>query len=383
MTGRNDPCPCGSGKKYKHCHLEADKAGPLAARVVRGEPTAGEASALALPAGAVVPTDRWEVDLVPYEARIANDLAARPTVLMVGAGDYVLHADVITRPPADADAVAQLLADALAAACRAAGCAPRLVQVRLPVLVDLLAERLADDAHPASGAHVSASLALARIDDAVTSFEAKMGLPPLEPGAVRSSFTETWAAWGLAPELLARFFEACAALHRAAPWALLFEDDLLTVRVRGGGTWHGYLLGASAEPAGLVLHADREDLMRVLGPAQDDPLAAHDTTPEPVRDVVLTLTLEPRDALSREMRDEIRRARWTVDGPEAYPMLSVLNTPGGGLTARQMQDLIAALEALPGFVEKHAELLEKGGEAQYPLRHTDVRSGTAVEMSPV
>jgi preprotein translocase subunit SecA len=19
-VGRNDPCPCGSGKKYKHCH---------------------------------------------------------------------------------------------------------------------------------------------------------------------------------------------------------------------------------------------------------------------------------------------------------------------------------------------------------------------------
>ena len=23
-AGRNDPCPCGSGKKYKHCCLEAD-----------------------------------------------------------------------------------------------------------------------------------------------------------------------------------------------------------------------------------------------------------------------------------------------------------------------------------------------------------------------
>ena len=23
--GRNDPCWCGSGKKYKHCHLEADE----------------------------------------------------------------------------------------------------------------------------------------------------------------------------------------------------------------------------------------------------------------------------------------------------------------------------------------------------------------------
>lgn len=25
-TGRNDPCPCGSGKKYKHCCLEKDQA---------------------------------------------------------------------------------------------------------------------------------------------------------------------------------------------------------------------------------------------------------------------------------------------------------------------------------------------------------------------
>ena len=25
-TNRNDPCPCGSGKKYKKCHLETDQA---------------------------------------------------------------------------------------------------------------------------------------------------------------------------------------------------------------------------------------------------------------------------------------------------------------------------------------------------------------------
>jgi hypothetical protein len=24
-TGRNEPCPCGSGKKYKKCHLVADE----------------------------------------------------------------------------------------------------------------------------------------------------------------------------------------------------------------------------------------------------------------------------------------------------------------------------------------------------------------------
>src|SRR5215211_2679831 len=25
-VGRNDPCPCGSGKKYKHCHLPIEEA---------------------------------------------------------------------------------------------------------------------------------------------------------------------------------------------------------------------------------------------------------------------------------------------------------------------------------------------------------------------
>ena len=32
-TGRNDPCPCGSGKKYKHCCLEKDRAAQLAPAV--------------------------------------------------------------------------------------------------------------------------------------------------------------------------------------------------------------------------------------------------------------------------------------------------------------------------------------------------------------
>jgi len=29
-TGRNDPCFCGSGKKYKKCHLAGDEAAALA-----------------------------------------------------------------------------------------------------------------------------------------------------------------------------------------------------------------------------------------------------------------------------------------------------------------------------------------------------------------
>jgi hypothetical protein len=30
-TGRNDSCPCGSGKKYKKCHLQKDEALEIAA----------------------------------------------------------------------------------------------------------------------------------------------------------------------------------------------------------------------------------------------------------------------------------------------------------------------------------------------------------------
>jgi tetratricopeptide (TPR) repeat protein len=34
-AGRNDPCPCGSGKKYKHCCLDKDRAAELAPAMAR------------------------------------------------------------------------------------------------------------------------------------------------------------------------------------------------------------------------------------------------------------------------------------------------------------------------------------------------------------
>lgn len=34
-VGRNDPCPCGSGKKYKHCHLPIEEAAQAARRRLR------------------------------------------------------------------------------------------------------------------------------------------------------------------------------------------------------------------------------------------------------------------------------------------------------------------------------------------------------------
>jgi hypothetical protein len=48
--GRNDPCHCGSGKKYKQCHLAADEGEAREARAKAAENApAPEAAAAAAP----------------------------------------------------------------------------------------------------------------------------------------------------------------------------------------------------------------------------------------------------------------------------------------------------------------------------------------------
>jgi hypothetical protein len=55
--GRNDPCHCGSGKKYKQCHLALDEAAQRDARAQAKDdapaPAAEEASAKASPSSAM------------------------------------------------------------------------------------------------------------------------------------------------------------------------------------------------------------------------------------------------------------------------------------------------------------------------------------------
>jgi SEC-C motif len=52
--GRNDPCHCGSGKKYKQCCLDKDSAADAAARAA----AAAEATAAPTDAAAAAPTER-------------------------------------------------------------------------------------------------------------------------------------------------------------------------------------------------------------------------------------------------------------------------------------------------------------------------------------
>jgi len=61
IVGRNDPCPCGSGRKYKHCCLEKDEAKARAARAKAAAKAAkAEAPAEDAPAPKKPPKPRTE-----------------------------------------------------------------------------------------------------------------------------------------------------------------------------------------------------------------------------------------------------------------------------------------------------------------------------------
>lgn len=53
--GRNDQCPCGSGRKYKHCCLEKDEEQAREARAKAAEEAAAKAQAEPAADGAAAP----------------------------------------------------------------------------------------------------------------------------------------------------------------------------------------------------------------------------------------------------------------------------------------------------------------------------------------
>jgi hypothetical protein len=88
-VGRNDPCPCGSGKKYKRCHLPLDRQ-----RKPRVEEAQEEAEYIppAIPAKPSAAFLRELVDKVPKERRAEfNDLLSRTLEV----AEYMEHQEEI------------------------------------------------------------------------------------------------------------------------------------------------------------------------------------------------------------------------------------------------------------------------------------------------
>ena len=76
-AGRNDPCPCGSGKKYKHCCLGQDRADELAPVI---------AQRFALQAQAANQAAQREQSLAAVQEAQTLDAASNAVVDLVHAG---------------------------------------------------------------------------------------------------------------------------------------------------------------------------------------------------------------------------------------------------------------------------------------------------------
>jgi len=88
---------------------------------------------------------------------------------------------------------------------------------------------------------------------------------------------------------------------------------------------------------------------------------------------MVSLVFDPRDSLPRPMQREVASAGWEVAAPEAYPTLLVTNTPAGGVSRRDADDLCAALRAVAALTREAPGALSAGERAECREPRTGVR----------
>ncbi|HEX6749228.1 MAG TPA: SEC-C domain-containing protein [Longimicrobium sp.] len=325
---RNDPCPCGSGKKYKACCMGVDRDIDRTLRVVGGMLSHGEAPWN--PAARAA--DAWEADVVPLAGGFRDEPDAAPAVVMVGAAGFILRADVLGNRPTDVQGRARAVAEAVLAAGRQVGVLPPTLHVR----DEPLAGALGPELEPRGIAVVAAPMA--ELDDAIqSSIEHLMDDRALAFMRTLGSWRETETS----PAELAAFHAAAAAFYRTAPWKRVSSDEVLVMTTEGAGTFLAVVMGSGGMEFGLVLYSNEADL---------DDLYEHDHEPmaalRQMRGYALTVGFERRSRLPRPMQREVASAGWEIAGDAAYPMLYGLRLPGFRVTAEHVRLMTGGLAAV-------------------------------------
>lgn len=361
MIGRNDPCHCGSGRKYKQCCL-------------RGDQEASDDQVLSLTAAqtrreiraAAAQESTWQAEVVPLPISIENERDARPVAALVTAGGFVLTPDIQPRLGGEPGDVAAALEHGIIAAAESVGSYPSEVVVRHVEVAELLRSRLEP-----RGVAVGVRHELADIKDVAGSLVENLGGVPAWPPAC---MVETWRAWGVSPSLIGNLFRAAAAFWRAAPWKIVDNLQAPRVTVASARCWTAGVLGNAGEQFGLAIYSDDQDLFRMS--AADGPEHALENT----RGRILSITFEPVTNVPEPMPGEARRHGWELAGPRAFPILSTINTPGGGLSENDARDLIVLLESLPRFVAANRTVLlreQRTGEPCVAFEWRDAATGAA------
>jgi len=362
-SGRNDPCPCGSGKKYKRCCQGLDREAGIAGL------EAGRVRSIA--SGAA----EWQADIVPFPSALDDDPAARLATVLVVADGLVVHTDVLSRPSPEPEEMAATLAAAVLAARERIGHSPERVVVREGEVADALARALARRAAAAGPDETPPpSIAAGRLPDLDRVAFALTEQVTGSPTKFFLSCPDTWAGWGLPEETVAGLFRAAAEFYRAAPWTTMANLDVLEAVMPAGNTWTAVVLGNAGQEFGLALYSEADDLRSMIAKGADDATAFHD-----LRGRVLSLDLSPGADCHKAMRREVAAGGWDVAGPRAYPRVFAINTPAGGLRRRDAADLTALLAAVPRFVAAHGSAVAEGAAIE---GWRDRESGVVLSCRP-
>jgi len=330
---RNDPCPCGSGKKYKACHLAADESAARAERQL-GLPAALEARVTEVARRAPV----WEVDVVPLHEKF-RETGEPGSLVIVGAGGLIVSGDVLARRCVGLAARAAAVLGAVKVAGAKTGLLPERLRVRDAKLAAALAPEL-----ERRDITVEAGV-LTELDEAIEG-----SLQHLAGGGASGAVCAVWA-WAETEATageLAAFHAAAAALFRAEPWQRLADSNTLVLRFSGEEEpWAVSVMGAGGMYYGLAVYSDLRD---------PDILAEREATGgefiSAMRGWSLTLSFDPPKELSRPMRREVATAGWELAAPDAYPTLFSLRLPGRRITAELLNRMTAACRAIAAFTSQ-------------------------------
>lgn len=336
-VGRNDPCPCGSGRKYKNCCLRRDEEAGSWTRMGLQAPDPEAAASEPV----------WQAEIVPVHAFIEEEPNARPAVLLVTARAHPIRNEMLTRPSAEADDIAAELARGIRETMEKTHFSPTEVQVRYEDVANGLRDLLSPD-----GIAVTAARTLAGLDicaDLVKSHfwggEDYLNVQQLQ----------TWAGWGLSDEWAGALHRAAAAFYRARPWAYFPASKFMQARLPDGRQWSCLVMGQAAVETGISLYSGREDLVAMVTAGEME--AVRDTFAA-LSGRVITILFDEGGELPRKMIREVMSHGWEVASPSAYPFLQVANSPAGGIPARDARDLVLIVEAVAGFSrEKGREII--------------------------
>lgn len=363
--GRNDPCPCGSGRKYKHCCGKAESnANPLFRLL---PPDAPSRRMPVLPAS-VARAEPWEADLAPVTMFIESDPSARPAALVIGTGELVLRCDLIAHPPAEADAVAVLLADAIGRLIVDGAVPPSLVRVRHAAVAEALRAPLRTLGVPM----VADDVRLVNLDEFLVGLRAQMSGVPHDAGAL--SQPATWAGWGFDADTQSSLLDAAAAFHDAQPWTGLTDSDIIRIDGQSEHPWYACVMGNAGQTYGVALYNDVADVAEILDGSAEMDFARQTGT-------MISLLFNARSELPPEMRKELARTGRYSSTLQGWPSLMARNTIGGGISRAYARDLGRALGSIPQFaawLKAHEGQDMKGG-----LVWTDAATGNTHSLLDV